>query len=356
MASRRSTRTAVVLALAAATATATLASGPARAATSPPPTIESVTRELATLEGQARAAAERQQRAEQAVADGTTRLVDVQREAAATEARLVSSRRTLGRLAAESYRTGALDPALLRVVFADDAGDALHQAASVARVLDRQDAVVDRVGDVRAELAADQEKLQREVADLERNREAAARESRAVQEKTAAAQALLSTLRDEERRRAEQVVSASAVRGAERASRSAERTGFPAASAPAGACPPSGSRGAEAGLTPATLEIMRCGLAAFPSIPSAGGLGSRSGATDHDNGRAVDFMIPNYRTASGNDLGWAVAEWATKQPNVSYVIFDQMIFGGWSGGWTPMENRGSDTANHRDHVHVSVSR
>ena len=41
-------------------------------------------------------------------------------------------------------------------------------------------------------------------------------------------------------------------------------------------------------------------------------------------------------------------------PGVSYVIFDRMIYGDWTGGWRQMENRGSGTANHRDHVHVDV--
>ena len=100
---------------------------------------------------------------------------------------------------------------------------------------------------------------------------------------------------------------------------------------------------------------MRCGLAAFPQIKVAGGWGSRGNATDHDDGRAVDFMIPNCRSAAGNDLGWAVAEWATQQRNVSYVLFDQMSYGSWNSRWKSMSNRGSDTANHRDHVHVSVT-
>ena len=100
---------------------------------------------------------------------------------------------------------------------------------------------------------------------------------------------------------------------------------------------------------------MRCGLAAFPQIDRALGLGGRGGASDHESGRAVDFMLPNYRTGPGNDLGWALAAWAIKQPGISYVIFDQRIYNpSVSGGWRLMPDRGGDTANHRDHVHVSV--
>jgi uncharacterized protein YbdZ (MbtH family) len=39
--------------------------------------------------------------------------------------------------------------------------------------------------------------------------------------------------------------------------------------------------------------------------------------------------------------------------HVSYVIWQQRINLG--GGWSPMADRGSPTANHLDHVHVSFT-
>ena len=39
---------------------------------------------------------------------------------------------------------------------------------------------------------------------------------------------------------------------------------------------------------------------------------------------------------------------------VSYAIWDQRINTG--SGWEGMEDRGGDTANHRDHVHISFDR
>lgn len=348
-------------------AATTAGTAPAVAAPSGAERIEQVAAQVRDLEADARVATQALEEAKAAVAAGEAELFELEREVAATEARLESARRALGQLAAETYRTGALDPGMLRVIFSAEPEDALHQAASYTQVLERQDETVSRVGDVRAELAEDQDALEVEVAELEANRELAERKRAEVEKKTADAKKLLATLREEERRRlAEEAARLAAMREAERASRSAgERQSLSASRRPAaassrpaastGSCPPSGSRGAERGLTPATLSIMRCGLAAFPQVAHAGGLGSRGNATDHDNGRAVDFMIPGYRSASGNDLGWRVAEWATKQPGVKYVIFDRMIYGGWTGGWRQMENRGSDTANHRDHVHVSVS-
>lgn len=336
----------------------------------PAPTIEQVTQQVAALEQEAQAAAERHRQAVAAVEQGKAELFEVERAAAATQARLTSSKRTAGQLAAASYRQGVIDPGMLQVIFSETPEDALHQAASVVRVMDQQNGLIERVTAVREELAEDEARLAQALRGLKESSDAAAREQQTVEQKRAAAAQLLATLQEEERRRAEEAARAAAAqqaaareaaarqvadRGTPRASRSTSR----AAAAPAaavGGCPASGGRGAESGLTPATLSIMRCGLAAFPQVGTALGLGKRGNATDHDDGRAVDFMIPRYSTAAGNDLGWRVAEWATKQPNVDYVIFDQMIYGGWTGGWRKMENRGSDTANHRDHVHVSVSR
>ena len=45
-----------------------------------------------------------------------------------------------------------------------------------------------------------------------------------------------------------------------------------------------------------------------------------------------------------------------KELNIKYVIWEQKIYApytGWKG--RPMENRGGDTANHFDHVHISVN-
>lgn len=89
--------------------------------------------------------------------------------------------------------------------------------------------------------------------------------------------------------------------------------------------------------------------AAFPEVTSYGGW---RGDGDHGRGLALDIMVRG-------DLGWEIAEYVRAnytQWDVNYVIYEQKI---WSverasEGWRPMEDRGSDTANHYDHVHVSV--
>lgn len=81
------------------------------------------------------------------------------------------------------------------------------------------------------------------------------------------------------------------------------------------------------------------------------GYGKRDNETDHDDGLALDYM-----TRSGGALA-AYARANAARLGVTYVIWNQHI---WSAGkdaegWRPMEDRGSPTANHKDHVHVSFS-
>lgn len=124
-------------------------------------------------------------------------------------------------------------------------------------------------------------------------------------------------------------------------------------------CPPSGNP-AEKGLQPGALNVLRCGAQNAPWATTIHGVGQRAGATDHDDGLAVDFMVPNYDSTSANAQGWKLAKWLqhnARRLKITYVIFDQKI---WnierdSEGWRAMEDRGSDTENHRDHVHVSTA-
>ncbi len=74
---------------------------------------------------------------------------------------------------------------------------------------------------------------------------------------------------------------------------------------------------------------------------------------DHGTGRAVDIMV-------SGDPGLAIARYVQAHAqalHVTYVIYQQKIWlaGDPTSQWTPMEDRGSRTANHYDHVHVSVS-
>ncbi|AEF42137.1 hypothetical protein [Hoyosella subflava] len=101
------------------------------------------------------------------------------------------------------------------------------------------------------------------------------------------------------------------------------------------------------GLTANAAMVYRAVCALFPQVTAFGGLRPGDGG-DHGHGRAVDFMI-------SSDVGDAIADYALAhagQFGVSYVIWRQRIR--YPGGeWQQMEDRGSATENHFDHVHVS---
>ena len=107
----------------------------------------------------------------------------------------------------------------------------------------------------------------------------------------------------------------------------------------------------ESGLTPSGRAAYRAVCAEFPEVSSYGGRRADPGS-DHNSGNAVDIMITG---ATGDRITeFLIAN--RDRLNVKYVIFEQKIYAsytGWSG--RAMEDRGSVTANHYDHVHVSVN-
>jgi hypothetical protein len=106
----------------------------------------------------------------------------------------------------------------------------------------------------------------------------------------------------------------------------------------------------ESGLTDDAVYVFRSVCAAFPQISTYGGWSNHG---EHSSGRAIDIMT------SDVTLGTAIAEFLqlhASELNLYDIIWRQRI---WtpvrsSEGWRSMPSRGSDTANHYDHVHVSV--
>jgi hypothetical protein len=83
---------------------------------------------------------------------------------------------------------------------------------------------------------------------------------------------------------------------------------------------------------------------------------------EHPLGRACDFMLSSggvMPVAANVQLGYQVATWAQANASrlgIMYIIYRQRI---WdiripSAGWVLMPDRGGITANHFDHVHISV--
>jgi hypothetical protein len=68
---------------------------------------------------------------------------------------------------------------------------------------------------------------------------------------------------------------------------------------------------------------------------------------------AADFMV-YADSAKGDAVAQFVIDNAARF-GVEYVIWEQRIFIIGGSGWQAMEDRGSITANHYDHVHVSFN-
>ena len=111
-------------------------------------------------------------------------------------------------------------------------------------------------------------------------------------------------------------------------------------------CPHSG----ESGLTSAAVLVFRSVCHAFPQITSYGGLSNHG---EHASGRAIDIMVSDVA------LGTAIAEFLrshASELNLYDILWRQAI---WTPvraaeGWRTFPRRGSATADHYDHVHVSV--
>ncbi|GAB3815426.1 hypothetical protein GCM10028820_12870 [Tessaracoccus terricola] len=109
--------------------------------------------------------------------------------------------------------------------------------------------------------------------------------------------------------------------------------------------------GSTSGMTANAIQVRNAVCNAFPNVSSIGGYRS-GGGSYHSSGRAIDVMI-------SGEAGWEVARWARAnagQLGVIEVIYSQQI---WTtqrsgDGWRWMSDRGSSSANHYDHVHISV--
>ena len=107
--------------------------------------------------------------------------------------------------------------------------------------------------------------------------------------------------------------------------------------------------GVEGGLGANAIAAHRSICARFPQVTAYGGY--RAGSSNHSSGRALDVMVSG---AAGQEI----ANWARANAGalgITEVIYAQRI---WTtqragDGWRGMSDRGSATANHYDHVHLS---
>jgi hypothetical protein len=106
----------------------------------------------------------------------------------------------------------------------------------------------------------------------------------------------------------------------------------------------------ENGLTSGAIYVYRSVCHAFPQITSYGGWDAHG---EHSSGKAIDIMTSD--VALGDAIASFLQEHASEL-HVYDILWRQRI---WtpvraSEGWRFFADRGSATANHYDHVHVSV--
>lgn len=116
-------------------------------------------------------------------------------------------------------------------------------------------------------------------------------------------------------------------------------------------------------ITPRMAKVYRAVVAKFGKGKTVGcyrSNGGIPGGGEHPKGRACDFMVASGTMPSADmvDHGHRIAQWAISHASkygIMYIIYRQRIYDMRGGsGWRQMEDRGSITANHYDHVHISV--
>jgi gas vesicle protein len=118
--------------------------------------------------------------------------------------------------------------------------------------------------------------------------------------------------------------------------------------------------GSASGLTSRLINVRAAIMASFP-MPFGVGCLRVGDPGEHGKGRACDFMMSSggrMPDAVAKERGDAVAQWCIDNAGkygIMYIIWRQRIYDmRTGGGWQAMEDRGGITANHYDHVHVSV--
>ncbi|WP_020109778.1 transglycosylase family protein [Nocardia sp. 348MFTsu5.1] len=120
--------------------------------------------------------------------------------------------------------------------------------------------------------------------------------------------------------------------------------------------PMDAAKGSEEHWQTDTIRLARAVALKFPQVKTIGGWRPVDSYPDHPSGRAADIMIPNFESAEGKTLGDAINKYILDNKD-----FFQIEYTIWRQHYTPahgegnqMEDRGSPTQNHFDHVHVTT--
>lgn len=270
-------------------------------------------------------------RARTALLKAQDHAADLDKKANRAESTTQQAHRDLGNLARDAYAGGPADLMdIATLVTSEDPSLALRDASRVAQYADGQ---------------ADEWREAAEVLRLTNAQRAKA---------TAAVTAAEEELREAQRA----VIDAQGGSGASGpgAVRLAQRCGATDSVSPICIAP----RWTERNLTLDATLISRYVSARWPQVRDVGGWRPGDPYPDHPSGRAVDIMMPNGGGGSDVALGNQVAAYFQKHADeygIYYMIWRQRMWKSSSpvGAWSGMSDRGSPTANHMDHVHISVT-
>lgn len=107
-----------------------------------------------------------------------------------------------------------------------------------------------------------------------------------------------------------------------------------------------------------TVRLARAVAQRFPQLKTIGGWRPYDPYPDHPSGAAADIMMPNGGHTPGDvDLGTRIQKYVMDNKNVFHVKYTiwRQYYQPADGAGNTMEDRGGWTANHFDHVHVTLN-
>ncbi|MEW2633490.1 NlpC/P60 family protein [Streptomyces sp. NPDC048389] len=182
-----------VLSAAAATAAAALAAGAAPAGAEPGAGAEATRAKVDRLYEEAERATERFNEAGERVEHLRDKVAHAQDRVARSQERINRMREALGSVAGAQYRSGGVDPALALLLSQDPDGY-LEAAATLDRISERHSATLQDFHREQRDLGQERAEATRDLAELERSRNAVADHKRTVERKLGEARRLLNTL------------------------------------------------------------------------------------------------------------------------------------------------------------------
>ncbi|MFE2999305.1 peptidoglycan DD-metalloendopeptidase family protein [Nocardia sp. NPDC059246] len=116
-------------------------------------------------------------------------------------------------------------------------------------------------------------------------------------------------------------------------------------------------KGSEDRLQIDTIRLVRAVALRFPQLKSIGGYRPNGGVVaDHPEGRAADFMIPDFDSTTGKALGDQIVDYVMGHASDFHVVYSiwRREYRPVNGTPNQMKDLGKPTENHMDHVHVTV--